>query len=368
MVDVVANHFAWTGIPNATDYKTYIPFNDEKYFHPLSKPDYGPPQNQTSVEIGWLVSDPTPVTLPDLNTTRQDVRDMYSTWISELVANYSIDGLRVDTVKHVEKDFWPGFNKAAGVFCIGEVFETVNVTYLCEYQKYMDGLLNYAPYNEIQTAFHNSSGSMTALATRIQAVQAQCKDPTVLGSFMENHDNPRFPNATTDIVLAANAISFTMLTDGIPIIYYGQEQHDMGGQDPQNRVALWSYSYNQDTTLYKLITKLNAVRTNAISVNEAYSSSLSQVIYTDPNTLALRKGPAGSAIVGVFSNLGSTNATDYTLEINGAYTGYTAGSSVTEVLTCTKVTVSSSGGISVPMSGGQPKVFYPTQNLNGLCL
>lgn len=53
-----------------------------------------------------------------------------------------VDGLRVDTVKHVEKSFWPGFNSAAGVYCVGEVFQG-DPAYTCPYQNYMDGVLNY---------------------------------------------------------------------------------------------------------------------------------------------------------------------------------------------------------------------------------
>lgn len=365
MLDVVANHFAWTGTNLSVDYSTYNPFNSQEYFHPPATIDYGPPANQTSVETGWLVASSSPV-LPDLNTTRQDVRDFYHAWIHELVANYSVDGLRVDTVKHVEQPFWPGFNEAAGVYCVGEVFETVNRTYLCDYQNYMDGVLNYGPYNEIQTGFHNSSGNLFALAEAVLEVQKACKDPTLLGSFMENHDNPRFPNATADITLAANAIAFTMLADGIPIIYQGQEQHYTGGQDPANREAIWLSSYNTDAELYKLITTLNRARTNAVQMDDAYLTTLQEPIYADANTLVMRKGSDGSAVIAVLSNLGSQGQ-NYTLDVNGLYTGYPANTSLTDVVSCCTVTVGENGNIAVPMASGAPRVLYATDKLNGLC-
>lgn len=59
-----------------------------------------------------------------------------------LTTDEKVDGLRVDTVKHVQKDFWPGYNKAAGVYCVGEVFDG-DADYTCPYQQVMDGLLNY---------------------------------------------------------------------------------------------------------------------------------------------------------------------------------------------------------------------------------
>lgn len=41
------------------------------------------------------------VTLPDLATDKKVVQDMLSAWIKDLVAEYSIDGLRLDVAKHV---------------------------------------------------------------------------------------------------------------------------------------------------------------------------------------------------------------------------------------------------------------------------
>ena len=74
--------------------------------------------NQTSAEICWLYTN-----LPDVRTEDQNVVDAYSEWISELVANYSIDGLRIDSVKDVDKASMPPFCQAAGVYCLGEVRE-----------------------------------------------------------------------------------------------------------------------------------------------------------------------------------------------------------------------------------------------------
>ena len=51
----------------------------------------------------------------------------------------------------------------------------------------------------------------------INEMKSDCLDTTLLGSFMENHDNPRFPSLTSDLSLAKNAIAFTILQDGIPI-------------------------------------------------------------------------------------------------------------------------------------------------------
>lgn len=54
----------------------------------------------------------------------------------------------------------------------------------------------------------------------------------VLGTFIENHDLPRFANTTVDPQLIATAVAFSFVTDGIPVVYYGQEQNFHGIADP----------------------------------------------------------------------------------------------------------------------------------------
>ena len=46
----------------------------------------------------------------------------------------------------------------------------------------------------------------------------------ILGTFIDNHDQIRFLNQQTDLQLYKNAILYTLLSEGIPIIYYGTEQ------------------------------------------------------------------------------------------------------------------------------------------------
>lgn len=52
------------------------------------------------------------------------------------------DGLRVDSVKHVEPSFWPGFSAAAGVYLLGEVYQG-DPLYVAPYQQHMEGVIDY---------------------------------------------------------------------------------------------------------------------------------------------------------------------------------------------------------------------------------
>jgi alpha-amylase len=195
-------------------------------------------------------------------------------------------------------------------------------------------------------------------------MKSDCADTTLLGSFLENHDQPRFPNLTSDISLAKNAIAFTMLQDGIPIIYEGQEQHYSGGDVPYDREAIWLSGYPTTSTFYTWIASLNQIRNQAIYKDDGYVTHNADAVYSDSSTIVMRKGDSGYQIVGVFTNLGADGAS-YTLTLPSSDTGFTASQSLVEITGCTLYTTDSSGNLAVAMASGLPRIFYPTAQLEG---
>ena len=193
---------------------------------------------------------------------------------------------------------------------------------------------------------------------------SDCSDTTLLGSFLENHDNPRFPYYTSDYSLAKNAIAFTMLADGVPIIYEGQEQHYDGGGVPLNREAVWLSGYDATAELYIHIASLNQIRNEAVHLDDGYVTYHAAATYSDDSTIVMRKGNAGYQIVGVFSNLGA-DGNSYTLTLSSDETGFTDSQEVIEALSCTAYTTDSSGNLDVAMADGLPRVFYPAAKLDG---
>ncbi|KAJ5588004.1 uncharacterized protein N7459_003769 [Penicillium hispanicum] len=361
MVDVVANHLGYDGAGDTVNYSVFNPFDSSSYFHSYcSISNY---DNQTNVEDCWLGD--TTVSLPDLNTELTSVQTIWYDWVADLISNYSIDGLRIDTVKHVQQSFWPGYNNAAGVYCVGEVLDG-DPAYTCPYQDYLDGLLNYPVYYQLLYAFESSSGSINNLYNMINSVASNCAEPTLLGNFIENHDNPRFAYYTEDYSQAKNVISFVFLSDGIPIIYAGQEQHYNGGNDPDNREATWLSGYSTTAELYEYITATNKIRSLAISSDSSYVTSNNAPFYQDSHTIAMKKGSSGSQVITVLSNYGSSGSS-HTLSLSGS--GYSSGTELMEVYTCTPVTVDSSGDIAVSMASGLPRVFMLASSVrtSGLC-
>lgn len=200
----------------------------------------------------------------------------------------------------------------------------------------------------------------------------------------------REPSVTDDIALAKNAATFSIMTDGIPIVYAGQEQHYSGGADPANREALWLSGFDTDSELYKLIAIANGARNQAIAKGTNYTlyqvcaclylclkkekgrmdkkltrSSQNSPIYKDDNTIAMRKGYDGGQTITVLSNLGA-GGEDYSVSIPD--TGFASGANLTEVVSCTSVTAGESGVVSVPMSGGAPRILLPTSLLDNSTL
>ena len=257
MVDVVTNHFGPSkSLPNLP-WSSYNPFNSEDYFHPHCAMDY---DIQTSAEQCWLYSN-----LPDLRTEDPNVVDAYNTWITQLVSNYSIDGLRIDSVKDVNKSLMQHFCSAAGVYCMGELSNN-DPAYAYPYQSILNGgggIINYPMYFAFnETLAYPSSATLADLAYNIYGCKTNRTDSTLQGTFTENHDNPRIASHNPDLSLAANAIVWTFLTDGIPIIYQGQEQYLTGADDPFCREAMWleeNGSYNTSAPLHRTVAYVNQI-------------------------------------------------------------------------------------------------------------
>jgi alpha-amylase len=180
MLDIVVNHMGYYGPPESIDYSVFWPFNDQKYFHDYCSVD--DPANHTNAEECWLGDGVVP--LADLRTEDQDVQDMFGVWIHEMVQNYSIDGLRIDTAINVNPSFFTDFVKAAGVFATGETM-TGNNLIACTWENTVGSILNYPIYYTLIRAFQDEEGSINDLVETIESTRENCNDPTVLGSFSE---------------------------------------------------------------------------------------------------------------------------------------------------------------------------------------
>jgi alpha-amylase len=211
------------------------------------------------------------------------------------------------------------------------------------------------------SAFYSSETTqMPAFPQAISQISSNCLDPTLLGTFTETHDVPRMAHYTNDLSLLRSVSTWNILYDGIPVVYQGQEQRFRGGDDPYNREAVWLSGYATDGPLYVLFKFLNSsspihltdvdFRQQVIAKDSAYVTTLSQVLFTDFETVAFLK----KEVLMVLSNTGQ-NGQKYTVTIpmKGAFQ---SGTEFTDIIGCGKVKVASTGDFVTTIVQGMPQV------------
>ena len=106
----------------------------------------------------------------------------------------------------------------------------------------------------------------------------------LLANFADNHDGERIGRQCGgDASRVAHALSFVMLSRGIPVVYYGTEQ---AFEQADQRASLWQTSYATDTPLYALLANLSRSRREIDPVGDA------SLLHADAASLVFsRAGP-----------------------------------------------------------------------------
>ncbi|ABX05607.1 MAG TPA: alpha amylase [Herpetosiphon sp.] len=251
MLDVVPNHMG-DFLPGS---KAAPPFDDPTWYHNKGNiQNYG---NQQEVEDGDLLG------LDDLDQDNPATRAELLKWIAWLKTETGLDGLRVDTAKHLPKDFLREFDQAANTFSLAEVFSS-DAGYVAPYTEFNDAILDYP----LHSAFKESLvGGRTLLVIQrvLENADQQYRNVHVNGTFLDNHDNERFlclatggPNADKTTQLR-QALAVLYSLRGIPIVYYGTEQELNGCKDPFNREDAFELNAT-DVPVYQWISQLNQIR------------------------------------------------------------------------------------------------------------
>jgi len=337
MLDVVGNHVG----PVQFDYSQIYPFNDAAHYHDYCIINGGDFQNNQ-----WRVEHCRLADLPDLNQDNQWVSQTLIKWISDTVKKYNIDGLRIDTIPEVSSDFWQQFAASSGVYTVGECFDG-RINYVSGYQGAVDGLLNYPLYYAINDVFAYGNSAYD-LRDALSAISQGFKDITVLGNFVDNHDNPRFLHFNGSHNRLKNALNFMLFQQGIPIVYYGTEQGYAGGADPANREQLWT-NMDSSSELYLFLQKSISIR----KAFQIWNLDLTERYVTD-DLYAFSRGK----VLIVTTN---SNSPKITYELN--FLPYNAGDVVCDIYWTDDCLTVTSSGLEVDLLGGETKIYIPKSQI-----
>ncbi|EEB05470.1 alpha-amylase [Schizosaccharomyces japonicus yFS275] len=297
MIDIVVNHMAHSG-SGPVNFARYRPFHRaEDYHEKRFIRDY---DNLNDCLTGWLGDNV--VCLPDIRTENPRICSIFQNWIAFLHREYNFDGIRVDTAKHVQKTFYPPFVHAANVFAMAEVFHG-DPAYVGVYQHYLPSVLNYPLYYQLRDTFLDRKQNMSVFYQKaVLDIHRSFYDVTTAGNFVENHDVPRFLHTCRDYSLAVNALVATIFMDGFPIIYQGQEQMYNGGDDPENRDALWKSRYDTTNSMFRVISSLLKYRLKLCDIYSNFTTEPTQPLLVNDQLYAFTR----PGVYVILTNMGST--------------------------------------------------------------
>ena len=221
----------------------------------------------------------------ELPEVRAEMIDKYTRWV-ELV---DLDGFRIDTVKHVEYEFWKEFaggvrarlapQKKERFLMFGEAFDgndqllgsytqpgmLDSVFYFSQHYSVFRDVFGYAhlpdqqkPTKQVEELWskRRTNYNMTPQPGGIGIAPAKA-----LVNFMDNHDVARFLfTAEGDKDALRNALTYLMTEEGIPCLYYGTELDFAGGNDPSNREVLWTSGFPTTGDTFRHFSKLARIR------------------------------------------------------------------------------------------------------------
>ena len=244
--------------------------------------------------------------LPDLNQenpeTYKFLVDNTLWWIKEV----GVDGIRLDAVKHVSREFWgkfiPEIKEKSGkedLFVMGEAFHG-DPNVIASYQKAgVDFLFDLPLYYTMRETFGQGE-SMKRVAARL-GQDSLYDDPGKLVTVLDNHDLPRFLSTAHKSAPGEGdqrlkqALAFQMTVRGIPSIYYGTEAAFSGGEDPHNREMM---DFNARPDMRAYLQGLTTLRNGS----DALQHGAQREMWVDDSVYAFSRATESEEIISVFHN------------------------------------------------------------------
>ncbi len=268
--------------------------------------------------------------------------DIFTTWISEL----GIDGYRIDTVKHVNDEFWTAFAPAIQAFAVangkpdffffGEVFDG-NPSFTSRYttELKLPAILDFAFQDKARGfAQGGATDSLRDLFLQDDLYIDADSNAYSLPTFLGNHDMGRIGYFLRDsdekLARSELAHSLMYLSRGNPVVYYGDEQGFVGdGGDKDARQDMFPSqvaSYNDDDLIGTAATTAddNFDTTHPIYLHISDLGALTEAHPALRSGLQQHRFSASGAGIYAFSRMDWAEGIEYVVALNNATTEKTA--------------------------------------------
>ena len=291
VLDVVLNH---TG----PDHSFLSDPSKKNWFHHQGGiVDWSDPRQVENGELGGL---------PDLAQENPETYDYLLKNTLEWIQKTGVDGIRLDAVKHVSKDFWakfvPELKEKSGkedLFVMGEVFHG-DPNVVADYQKAgVDFLFDIPLYYTMKETF-GEGGSFKKLGERFDQ-DSVYPNPDHLVTVLDNHDLPRFLSTAKNDRAGegeqrlTQAMAFLMTARGVPSVYYGTESGFSGGEDPSNREMM---DFDVRPDLKAQLAKLTSIRNHS----EALQHGEQREMWRDDDVYAFSRATEKEEVIAIFNN------------------------------------------------------------------
>jgi glycosidase len=348
--------------------------------------------------------------LKDLDTSRCDVKDAmvdsYARWIELSDA----DGFRIDTVKHVEREFWRYFTQkvrqrlaARGkqrFFMFGEAFDGrpglvgayTRRDQPSEAQQareaecvddglplngdQLDAMFHFPQYYQVfrdvfqlglstdrieklwQERSLHYGGEAMELGAGVTPIEGMV-------NFIDNHDVPRFLFHDGDVAALHLALVLLMTEQGIPCLYYGTEQQFDGGNDPANREDLWVSGYATGGETFSWIKSLIALRKEHSALRRGELRVVWASARTgdepDAGVFAFERDDSGESYALVVMNTHKNKASAPSFQGQPVVIGQAEGSQLVDVLSADRkrYTVGPNGTLAIELAAQTAAILVP---------